>query len=105
LNDESFSTCNHLLPSSLSMHFRHDQFKPMQLQWLALRFTAELSRLGPNDVARLLSVGHRGKGLNFAMLIVTARQRSARQARLLLKQVEQAMAAHHQPKSLIELPA
>ncbi|MCX6902240.1 MAG: hypothetical protein NTW03_01915, partial [Verrucomicrobia bacterium] len=43
LKTESPAACNDLLPSSLSMHFRHGQFDPMQLQELALRFTAELS--------------------------------------------------------------
>ena len=61
----------------------------MQLQQTALRFTAELSRTGFEDVSRILRVGYRGHALRFAGLVLTARQRSARQARHLLQQVEQ----------------
>ena len=92
LKTESPAACNDLLPSSLSMHFRHGHFQPMQLQELALRFTAELSETGFSDASRILRVGCRGHGLKFATLILTARQRSARQARKLLRQVEQVMA-------------
>lgn len=92
LKEESYPTCNHLLPSCLSMHFRHPQFHPMQLQQMALRFTAELSGMGFDEISRILSVGHRGHGLNFAGLILAARRRYARQARSQLHQVEQAMA-------------
>ena len=93
LKTESQAACNDLLPSSLSMHFRHSHFRAMQLQHLALQFTAELSGTGFSDISRMLRVGHRGHGLKFASLILTARRRSARQARKLLRQVEQAMAA------------
>jgi len=94
LKTESSGTCNELLPSSLSMHFRHGHFQPMQLQHLSLRFIAELSGTGLVAVSQILRVGHRGRALRFATLILTARQRSARQARRLLRQVEQAMAAN-----------
>ncbi len=93
LRDASAGTCNHLLPSSLSMHFRHARFEPMQLQHLALRFTAELSRTGLGDACRIAGVGRRGRGLKLAGMMLTARQRSLRQARLLLGQVEAAMEA------------
>ncbi len=71
-------------------------FQPMQLQHLSLRFIAELSGTGPGTVSRILRVGYRGRALRFAGLVLTARQRSARQARTLLRQVEQAMATNGQ---------
>jgi radical SAM superfamily enzyme YgiQ (UPF0313 family) len=89
----SSSTCNEMLPSSLSMHFRHGRFQPMQLQHLSLRFIHELGGTGPGTIARILRVGYRGRALAFAGLVVTARRRSARQARMLLREVEQAMVA------------
>jgi hypothetical protein len=94
LKTESSGTCNDVLPSSLSMHFRHGHFQPMQLQHLSLRFIAELSGTGVGTVSRILRVGYRGRALGFAGLFLTARQRSARQGRMLLRQVEQAMAAN-----------
>ena len=96
LQAESSGTCNDVLPSSLSMHFRHGRFQPMQLQHLSLRFIAELSGMEPGTVSRILRVGYRGRALRFAGLLLTARHRSARQARLLLRQVEQAMRASGQ---------
>jgi len=93
LEKESASTCNHLLPSCLSMHFKHSSFNSMQLQLLALQFTAQLNWMKHDCVSHILRVGYRGHGLKFAGTILYARQRSARQARMLLKQVEQAMAA------------
>ena len=98
LKPASASTCNELLPSSLSLHFRHGQFQPMQLQHLSLRFIAELSGTGLGTVSRILRVGGRGRAWKFAGLFLTARQRSTRQARLLLRQVEQAMAANGKPE-------
>jgi radical SAM superfamily enzyme YgiQ (UPF0313 family) len=92
LKKESPSTCNHLLPSCLSMHFRHSSFNSMQLQHLALQFTAELNRMKHDCVSHILRVGSRGHGLKFAGTILYARQRGTRQARMLLQQVEQAMA-------------
>lgn len=94
LETRSASTCNELLPSSLSMHFRHGRFQPMQLQHLSLRFINELSGTGPGTIARILRVGYRGRALGMASLLLRARQRSARQARWLLRSVEQAMAAN-----------
>jgi len=93
LEKESASTCNHLLPSCLSMHFKHSSFNPMQLQHVALQLIAELNWMKHDCVSHILRVGYRGHGLKFAGTILYARQRSARQARMLLKQVEQAMAA------------
>ena len=104
LGNESSATCNHLLPSSLSMHFRHSQFNPMQLQHLALRFTTELSAMGFNDVSQILRVGCRGHGVKLATMILAARQRSSRQALMLLRQVEQAMAENIKTKTFITVP-
>ncbi len=75
------------------MHFRHGRFQPMQLQHLSLRFIDELSGSGVGTVARILRVGYRGRALGLASLLLRARQRSARQARILLSEVEQAIAA------------
>lgn len=102
---ESAATCNHCLPSSLSMHFRHRQFDPMQLQHLALRFIAELSGTGFDAIYKIMRVGYRGHDLKFAATILTARQRSARQARRLIQQVEQAMTAHSNTRSFTAIPA
>lgn len=93
LEKESPSTCNHLLPSSLSMHFRHGSFDSMQLQHLALRLTAELNCMKQDRVSHVLRVGNRGNGLKFAGTLLYARRQAARQARQLLQQVEVAMAA------------
>jgi radical SAM superfamily enzyme YgiQ (UPF0313 family) len=94
LEKESSSTCNHLLPSCLSMHFKHRNFSSMQLQHLALQFTAELNWMRHDCVSRILQVGYRFHGLKFAGTILYARQRAAKQARMLLKQVEQVMVAN-----------
>ena len=93
LENESASTCNHLLPSCLGMHFKHSSFNSMRLQHSALQFTAELNPMKHDFVSHILRVGAKGNGLKFAGTILYARQRAARQARMLLKQVEQAMAA------------
>jgi len=100
LEKESPSTCNHLLPSCLSMHFKHSSFNSMQLQHLALQFTAELNRMQHDSVSHIVRVGYRGHGLKFAGTILYARQRGTRQARMLLQQVEQAMAASLSTKVL-----
>ncbi len=81
-------TGNHLLPSSLSVNFKHPHFPPLELQRIALRFTAELSGTGLRDSSRILGVGLRGRGLGLAGMLLTARRRSARQANMLLRQVE-----------------
>jgi radical SAM superfamily enzyme YgiQ (UPF0313 family) len=93
LSKETASTCNDLLPSCLSVHFRHESFRPMQLQQAALRLTAELNRMEWESVSRILRVGRRGRGMRAAATILYARQRSATQARALLEQVERAMSA------------
>jgi len=93
LEKESPATCNHLLPSCLSMHFKHGNFNAMQLQYMALQLSAELNPMNASGVSRILRVAKRGKGLRFAGTVLYARQRAASQTRMLLKQVEQAMAA------------
>ena len=92
LEKGSASTCNQLLPSSLSMHFRHTSFEPMQLQHMALRLIAELNLMKQDSVSRIVGIGHRGRGLKFAGTMLFVRKRLARQAQILLKQVERAMA-------------
>jgi radical SAM superfamily enzyme YgiQ (UPF0313 family) len=93
LETESPTTCNHLLPSCLSMYFKHGNFDPMQLQHLALRLIAELNRMKPDSISRIMSAGYRGGGLKFAGTMLFVRKQLAGQARMLLKQVEHAMAA------------
>lgn len=94
LERESPATCNHLLPSCLSVHFRHSNFDPMQLQHLALRLIAELNWMKPDSISRIVGTGYRGHGLKFAGTTLFVRRQLAGQARMLLKQVEQAMAAN-----------
>ncbi len=91
LKRESASSCNHLLPSCLSMDFKHSSFNPMQLQHMALQFSSELNRMEHDNVSHIVRVGYRGHGLKLTGTLLYARQRAARQARMLLKQVEQAM--------------
>ena len=105
LKAESSGTCNQWLPSSLSLHFRHGRFAPMQLQHLSLRFIAQLSGTGVGTISRILRVGYRGRALGFAGLFLTARQRSARQGRILLRQVEQAMLANNKPEQRLPCSA
>jgi pyruvate-formate lyase-activating enzyme len=94
LKKDSPSTCNHMLPSCLSMHFKHNSFNPMELQLLALQFTDELNRLKPDSVYHVVRVGYQGHGLKLAGTVLYARQRAVRQARMLLKQVGDAIAAN-----------
>jgi radical SAM superfamily enzyme YgiQ (UPF0313 family) len=91
LEKGSASTCNQLLPSSLSMHFRHTSFEPMQLQHMALRLIAELNMMKQDSVSRIVGIGRRGHGLKFAGTMLFVRKRLAGQAQILLKQVERAM--------------
>lgn len=91
---EQNGAANHLVPGCLSMHFQHEHFSPMQLQHWALKLTSELGRMNGGVVANVLRVGRRGRGLKFAGLLLTARHRTAKQARTLLGRVEQAMAAN-----------
>ena len=100
LEKESASTCNHLLPSCLSMHFKHSSFNPMQLQHLALQLIAELNWMKHDSVSRILRIGYRGHGLKFAAMMLSVRQRLAKQGRMLLKQVEQAMVANLKTNAL-----
>lgn len=92
LGKESVPT-NHFLPGCLGVHFKHDHFSPMQLQYWALKLTAELNRMKCDAVAHVLRAGRRGRGLKFAATLLSARQRAAKQARMLLDRVERAMAA------------
>ena len=103
LEKESPSTCNHLLPSCLSMHFNHRTFSSMQLQHIALQFTVELNRVTPNPVSHVLRVGYKGRGLKLAGTILYARQRAVSQAQMLLKQVKRAMAAEVRVNALAGL--
>jgi hypothetical protein len=74
------------------MHFKHGNFNPMQLQHLALRLIAELNRMELDSVSHIVGTGRRGHGMKFAGTMLFVRQKLAGQARILLKQVEQAMA-------------
>jgi len=94
LKRESASNCNHMLPSCLSMDFKHGSFAPMQLQYVALQLMAELNPMKFDIVSHILRVGYRARATSFAALLLAARRRSVRQGRMLLKQVEQAMAAN-----------
>ncbi len=78
LEKESASTCNHLLPSCLSMHFKHSSFNPMHLQHLALQLIAELNWMKHDSVSHILRVGYRGHGLKFAVMMLSVRQRFGR---------------------------
>jgi len=85
---------NHFLPGCLGEHFKHDHFSPMRLQYWALKLTSELDRMKCAAVAHVLRVGRRGRALKFAATLLSARHRSAKQARMLLERVRQAMAAN-----------
>jgi len=93
LKRESASNCNHLLPSCLSMDFRHGSFAPMQLQHMALQLMADLNPMNYDMVSHILRVGYRARALGVATMLLAARRRCVRQARMLLRQVEQAMRA------------
>ncbi len=93
LKKGSDSNCNELLPSCLSMDFKHPSFSPMELQHTALELTVELNPMRYDTVGHILRVGHRARALRFAALLIAARHRSVRQARKLMKQVEKAMAS------------
>jgi radical SAM superfamily enzyme YgiQ (UPF0313 family) len=92
LEKGSPGTCNNLLPSCLSMHFRHKNFDSMQLQHIALQFTTELNRMTRERVAMVLSTGARGSGLMLSGTLLYARRRAVKQAQMLQLQVEQSMA-------------
>lgn len=94
LKKESASNCNHLLPGCLSMDFKHRSFTPMQLQQVALQLMIELNPTDYDSVSHILRVGYRGRALRFAATLLAARHRSVQQARMLLTQVEQAIAAN-----------
>ncbi len=102
LEKESISTCNDLLPCCLSVNFKHRRFGSMQLQQVALQFLAELNAMKLDCVARIVRVGYRGHGLKCAGTLLYARQRAAKQARMLLEKVERAMKAAPEIRSLSE---
>lgn len=92
LGNESTATCNHLLPTCLSMDFKHRAFSPMELQHLALRLISELNRMDHDSVSRIMHVGWRGQALRFAGTMLFVRKRLSGQAQLLLEKVEESMA-------------
>jgi hypothetical protein len=82
---------NQILPGCLGVHFNHEHLGTVELQKWALRFTTDLGRMDPATIARVLKTGCRGNGLGFAGLLLSARWRGAKQARMLLRRVEQAL--------------
>ena len=96
---EKPAAMNDLLPGCLGMNFQHDHVSPVQLQRWALKLTSELGRLRCGVISRALRVGRRGRGLKFAGTLLSARWRSAKQAKRLLDQVDQAMAANGETAS------
>lgn len=86
---------NHFLPGSLGEHFKHDHFSPMQLQYWALKLASELDGMNCAAIAHVLRVGRRGRGLKFAATLLSARHRSAKQARTLLERVRLVMAGNN----------
>lgn len=70
------------------------QIQPMEFQHLSPRFIRELNGTGPGTIVRFVRVGHQGRALRFASLVLRGRQRSARQAHMLLRKVGQTMAAN-----------
>lgn len=85
---------NHFLPGHLRVHLKHRHFRPVQLQHATLTLTSDLNRLNHESIAHVLRVGRRGGALKFGAMALSARRRTAQQARTLLAQVEQAMAAN-----------
>jgi radical SAM superfamily enzyme YgiQ (UPF0313 family) len=87
----SGANCNDRLPSCLSMDFRHDSFTPTQLQRAALRLVVELNPI--QHALHVLRVGCRAHAPKFAAMLLAARRRSVRQARMLLEQTKPVRAA------------
>ncbi|HQE83776.1 MAG TPA: radical SAM protein [Candidatus Hydrogenedentes bacterium] len=85
---------NHFLPGHLRVHLKHRHFGPVQLQHSTLTLTRELNRMTRESITHVLRVGRRGGALKFAAMALTARSRTAKQARTLLDRVEQAMTAN-----------
>lgn len=83
------------------MHFEHDHFEPMQLQEAALKLTSELGRMSCGVIAKALGIGCRGCGLKLAATLLSARYHAARQARMLLRKVNEGR--NHNPSC--KLPA
>jgi radical SAM superfamily enzyme YgiQ (UPF0313 family) len=86
--------CNQLLPSCLSMDFKHASFTPMELQRMAVRLMIDLNPLRYETASHILRVGRRGRALDFAAMLLAGRHRTVRQARTLLKQVDRAIAGN-----------
>ena len=84
---------NHFLPGHLRVHFKHNHFSPMQLQYWTLKLTRDLDRMTGSAVAHALRVGRKGGATKFAVLLLSARNRIVKQARMLLDRLEQTMAA------------
>jgi len=76
------------------VHLKHRHFGPVQLQHSTLTLTRELNRMTRESITHVLRVGRRGGALKFAAMALTARSRTAKQARTLLDRVEQAMTAN-----------
>ena len=93
LGEEPVAT-NNFLPGHLRVHLKHNHFSPVELQYAALILTCELDRMNRKTVTHVMRVGHRGRALKFAAMILTARRQMQKQARRLLDQVERAMAAN-----------
>ncbi|MBP8259028.1 MAG: B12-binding domain-containing radical SAM protein [Verrucomicrobia bacterium] len=93
LAKESVPT-NPILPGYLRVHFQHSRLSPMQLQYWALKLASELNRMTSDSVVRVLRVGRQGRAMKFAAALLSARHRTACQARRLLEQVERIMAAN-----------
>lgn len=93
LDKDTPATCNHLLPSCLGVHFKHKNFRPMELQYWALKLTSELNIINARSAGNILRIGFPRHAWKIAGTVLTARQRAGKQARHLLPQVEQAMSA------------
>lgn len=83
---------NYFLPGHLRVHFKHNNFSPMQLQYWTLKLTLELDRMNSKIVSHTLRVGRRGDALKFAAILLSARKRIVKQSRTLLDRLEKAIA-------------
>jgi len=90
LGNEPVST-NYFLPGNLRVHFRHSHFSPTQLQHSTLTLSRELNRMNRQAAAHVLGVGRRRSAWGLAASLLIARSQKTKQARNLLKRVEQAM--------------
>lgn len=90
LRNEPVST-NYFLPGHLRVHLRHENFSPMQLQYLTLKLISELDRINHRVTYQVFRTGQRGGSLKFAGKVLAARGKTAKQARKLLSRVERVM--------------